>query len=500
MAIDPNILLQRTVPDVGSALLRGLQGVQAIQSMQQAAAEAPLRQQVLEQSIQTKKFEADLLKSGVAASRLKPFIASKDYGKFSEELKRAGLDQEDIDMLDTYARANRWDELGTVADQYIQTARDAGVFGKLSGADTYETSASKNIRLLNDLETQLRNGEITEDQFYARRAIILRESTVDIGGGATGVVRPGETAVTPYTMGAGGTGGATGAAGGGVGAAGAIRGGGDRAARTGMSPQQFEDLLRQQGVPEETIRTIGQARAQEPRGAVTPDQLQPPPPPTGTVPPETLSQRIANADKLREFTKRYGAETAKNVAELENTSDLFQVNKSGFDEVYPEVRLGETLAKAPDSRIGQIFSQGIGNVIQGLPEVDADYELEQAFRAAVGLIPFPPGAQSQAEQEAREREVGSLTDPKISKDVRLKGMARLLNREQTKAKTRWDIANRRREELGLAPIPNPFEKMAPRQGTGAAAPTGTGGGQGVPPGVDPADWAVMTPEEKALWQ
>ena len=56
MAIDPNILLQRTVPDVGSALLRGLQGVQAIQSMQQAAAEAPLRQQALEQSIQTKEF------------------------------------------------------------------------------------------------------------------------------------------------------------------------------------------------------------------------------------------------------------------------------------------------------------------------------------------------------------------------------------------------------------------------------------------------------------
>lgn len=420
MPINPNILLQGQVADIGKAVGQGLEAYRQAQ-------EGALSQQKLQQA----QFEADLLKGGVAASRLKPFIASKDYTGFKTELQRAGLDQEDIDMLDTYARANRWDELGGVADQYIQTARDAGVFGKLSGTDTYETSASKNVRLLSDLENQLKNGDITEDQFYARRAIILRESTVETGGGGTGVVRPGETRVTPYTMGTGG------GAGGG----------------TGTTPAG---------------------------GAVTPDKLQTPPPPTGRpASDQTLASTIADADKLREFQKRYGAETAKNVAELENTSDLFQVNKAGFDEVYPEMRLGETLAKAPDSRIGQIFSQGIGNIIQGLPEVDADYELEQAFRAAVGLIPFPPGAQSQAEQEAREREVGSLTDPKISKDVRLKGMARLLNREQTKAKQRWDIANRRREELGLAPISNPFEKMTSRQGTGAAAPAPTGGSQPV---------------------
>ena len=472
MPINPNILLQGQVADIGKAVSQGFDVYSAVQT-------GKLNQQKLEQA----QFEADLLKGGVAASRLKPFITSKDYTGFKTQLQRSGLDQEDVDMLDTYARANRWDELGGVADQFIQTARDSGVFGKLGTTDTYETSASKNVRLLNDLANQLRNGEITEDQFYARRAIILKESTVETGGGGTGVVRPGETGVTPYTMGTGG----------GAGGAGTTPAGGykSRSDQQAMTPDEFADYLISKGVDRataEAIRNAGNGTTPA-GGAVTPDKLPTPPPPTGRpASDQTLASTIANADKLREFQKRYGAETAKNVADLENTSDLFQVNKAGFDEVYPEMRLGETLVKAPDSRIGQIFSQGIGNVIQGLPEVDADYELEQAFRAAVGLIPFPPGAQSQAEQEAREREVGSLTDPKISKDVRLKGMTRLLNREQTKAKQRWDIANRRREELGLAPISNPFEKMASRQETGAAKPapaaTGATGGGNIQKALD----------------
>ena len=33
-----------------------------------------------------------------------------------------------------------------------------------------------------------------------------------------------------------------------------------------------------------------------------------------------------------------------------------------------------------------------------------------------------------------------------------------------------------------------------------AAPQSSGSGSDIPEGVDPALWAVMTPEEKALWQ
>jgi hypothetical protein len=141
---------------------------------------------------------------------------------------------------------------------------------------------------------------------------------------------------------------------------------------------------------------------------------------------------------------------------LQDEANRFLVNKAGFDDAYPDFKLSETLAKAPNSKLGQIFSQGVGNLIQGVPEVDADFELGQVFRAAVGLIPFPPGAQSQAEQEAREKEVGNLTDAKVSKDVRLRGMRRLLDREQAKARARWNIVNDERKRLGLDEVPNPF--------------------------------------------
>ena len=166
MAINPQIPLMAQGVDLGQALLSGLQGAQSIQAMQQAAAEQPLRQQALEQSIAAKQYEADLLKSGVTASKLKPFIAAKDYDGFAKELQRSGLDQEDIGTLDTYARANRWDQLGSVADQYIQTARDAGVFTKDTSSGAYVSDLQRFMSASPEEQAQMlkfkRTGQIKE--------------------------------------------------------------------------------------------------------------------------------------------------------------------------------------------------------------------------------------------------------------------------------------------------------------------------------------------------
>ena len=460
MAIDPNILLQRTVPDVGSALLRGLQGVQAIQSMQQAAAEAPLRQQILET-------QAEALRDANLASKVKALISPTKEGKFEVSpenintakrlINESSLSEQDKEFYDLYIDAGRWEQLNNISDQAIQRARDIGVYERDYGLSLsgYETAASKNIALLNELEKQYAAGQLTDSEFYSRRAILLRPQTVETGGGAKAEAAPGEVFLRPYELPS-------------------VTGGGVAPVAPAAAP---------------TVPTV------------TPDRLAPPPPPPAAPGAgRTLRESIAEADQMREFAKRYGTEAAKDVAELENTADVFEVNKAGFDQAYPEIKLRETLENAPNSRVGQIFAQGIGNFLQGVPEVDADYELGQAFRAAVGLIPFPPGAQSEAEQRAREAEVGDLINAKISKESRINAMSRLLNREQTKSMKRWEIANRRRREVGLPEIDNPFSQMPTREVTGAARSTPTGGSQGVPTGVDPADWAVMTPEERALWQ
>lgn len=166
MPINPQIPLMAQGIDAQQILLGGLKGAQSIQAMQQAAAEAPLRQQALEQAIQAKQYEADLLKAGVTASKLKPLIANKDYEGFTKALQSAGLSQEDKDMLDTYARANRWDALGTVADQYIQTARDAGVFTKDATGGAYVSDLQRFMSATPEEQAQMlkfkRSGDIKE--------------------------------------------------------------------------------------------------------------------------------------------------------------------------------------------------------------------------------------------------------------------------------------------------------------------------------------------------
>jgi hypothetical protein len=410
MAINPQIPLMAQGVDLGQALLSGLQGAQSIQAMQQAAAEQPLRQQALEQSIAAKQYEADLLKSGVTASKLKPFIAAKDYDGFAKELQRSGLSAEDIGTLDTYARANRWDQLGSVADQYIQTARDAGVFQRdygATGADGYVPGPIKLFEYRNKLKAA---GASEQDIQFFENAVAKPQFLPSGGGTYTGVSPlTGRTQEVDFTGGAGATAG-TGAGG-------------------GQLPSEVNV-----------------------------------PPPTGSPDDQALGQSIpgdsAAAVRSKEAalvgTKQLAQDAAKNTALLQDEANRFLVNKAGFDDAYPDFKLSETLAKAPNSKLGQIFSQGVGNLIQGVPEVDADFELGQVFRAAVGLIPFPPGAQSQAEQEAREKEVGNLTDAKVSKDVRLRGMRRLLDREQAKARARWNIVNDERKRLGLDEVPNPF--------------------------------------------
>ena len=423
MAINPQIPLMAQGVDIGQALLSGLQGARSIQEMQQAAEEQPLRRQALEQSIAAKQYEADLLKSGVTASKLKPFITAKDYEGFAKELQRSGLSAEDIGTLDTYARANRWDQLGSVADQYIQTARDAGVFQRdyaATGADGYTPSA---VQLFEYRKRLIASG--ASDEEIARFDNIVSKVQFLPSGGGT------YTGVSPITL------------------------------RT-----------------QEVEFTGAGAGA----GAQPPDKVKVPPP-TGGADVGVLGQPIggdsAATIRGREAalagTKRLAEEAAKNTALLQDEANRFLVNKAGFDDAYPDFKLGETLEKAPNSKLGQIFSQGVGNLIQGLPEVDADFELGQAFRASVGLIPFPPGAQSQAEQDAREKEVGDLVNAKVSKDVRIRSMHKLLDREQAKARARWNIVNDERKRMGLDEIPNPFVKRPGSEPSGGMTqPAATG--------------------------
>jgi len=158
MAIDPNILLQRTVPDVGSALLRGLQGVQAIQSMQQAAAEAPLRQQLLQaqaeaapiaietQRLQNLTAEQKLGVQGaaLAAQRAIPFLQSGDLPGLRKFVQGTNLLGQE-DKAEFLGKIDANDLQGILGDisGTIGAAQQMGIFAAPKEAVDNRTAAMK---------------------------------------------------------------------------------------------------------------------------------------------------------------------------------------------------------------------------------------------------------------------------------------------------------------------------------------------------------------------
>lgn len=375
MAINPQIPLMARGIDLQQVLLGGLQGAQTLQSMQQAAAEAPLRQQALEQAMQVKQFEADLLKGGVAASRLKPFITNKDYEGFSKELQRAGLDPEDAGILDTYARANRWDAINTVADQYIQTARDAGVFGKDTAATSgYTPSAVQLFEYRKQLADRV-NSLTGEDKKIAQRELrtfdnMVRAQVTYAGGGGTTI---------------------------------------------GMQPLSGEATV----LPVEPTTGMGAP------------PTAPPPPTTGPAAQEVMGQPIETAPTPAAFTERADQTIARRNSQLRAAEtmaereairmegyqfdfDTHRKMRSGLEAAFGEQGLGSFFKDLPEGRLSSAVNSAVSAFMGGTKGRDAEARMAQLSRLFLQGVPYDPGAQSNAELQARKELVGDLENPDIS--------------------------------------------------------------------------------------
>ena len=395
MAINPQIPLMARGIDLQQVLLGGLQSAQTLQSIQQAAAEAPLRQQVLEQSIQAKQMEADILKAGITASRFKPFIANKDYEGFSKELQQAGLDPEDGGILDTYARANRWDAINTVADQYIQTARDAGVLGKDTAATSgYTPSAITLFERLKELQVKAENLPEGPAKEKALADAIAFEN----------IIR------APQSYGAGGN---------------------MTAFRTGITGQT-------------SIGDIDPTRAM---GAGAPPS---PPSPTGTgaVDQSVLNQPIeggAAASRASTVTTRttedIAAEIARRNAQLQTATTAgekeairmgdyekdIQNHRSlrrGLDAVFADEGLEGLFKDLPEGKLSSAVNNAVSTFMGGTKGKDAEGRIGQLSRMIIAGVPYDPGAQSNAELQAREALVGALNDQNISVNEKIKSIKR----------------------------------------------------------------------------
>jgi hypothetical protein len=143
MAIDPNILLQRTTPDIGQALLSGLQSAAGIRQLQQSAAEQPYREQLLKaqaeaapiaveaQRLQNLTSQQKLTVQGaaLAAQQAVPYLQSGDMAGLRNFLSGTNLLDEQ-DKAELLGKVDANDLQGILADVSgaIGMAQQMGIF------------------------------------------------------------------------------------------------------------------------------------------------------------------------------------------------------------------------------------------------------------------------------------------------------------------------------------------------------------------------------------
>ena len=160
MAINPQIPLMAQGVDLQQALLGGLRGASAIQSMQQAAAEAPLRQQLLQaqaeaaplaiesQRLQNITAQQKLQVQGaaLAAQRAIPFLQAGDMAGLKNFIQGTNL-LDDEDRAATISRIDANDLQGLLGDisGTIGLAQQMGIFAAPKTTADTRTSIEKNL-------------------------------------------------------------------------------------------------------------------------------------------------------------------------------------------------------------------------------------------------------------------------------------------------------------------------------------------------------------------
>lgn len=455
MAIDANILLQGRSPDVGNALLKGFQGAETLQMMDIRQQQAQQTQLANQQKLQQQEYLAGILKEGVTASRLKPLIANKDLEGFKKGLAASGLPPEDVDLYSTYADAGRWEQLGQVADQTIQLARDTGVFERDYGAGG-GVYTPKDLTLINEYQKALAEAQAGVPG-AAERAKLLSTAIENpryvSGGGGTDVrYNPvtDEAMIVPVTP------------------------------RPGVIPTGGAGGQMPPNAPPGQAANVNLNEKID-GGSSTSTTASPNAPTVnwGASPEDIIRAR----DAALAAGKKLGEIEAKKIADLETFDSDFQANKAGLAAQFPEIDLKTAMANAPDTSLTKIATKA-WSIFMTNNMAEGEADLESFLQSLAASVPFPPGSQSNAEMDARKARIGEITKSGLTAEKKLKMATRYLEGQEAIATEKKKQAEKFREKY--------FGKPAtPAAGTS---------NDSVPAGVDPADWAVMTPEEKALWQ
>lgn len=445
MAIDANILLQGQGPDIGNALLRGVQGAEALQMMQVRQQQAEQAKLLNARKLQEQEYLSSILRAGVTASKVKPFIQAKDKDNVKKTLVASGLPLEDVELLSTYADAGRWDQLDQIANQAVQVARDAGVFERdyAAGGGVY---TPKDLTLINEYQKALAEAQAGVPGAADRArmlAMAIEAPRYYQGGGGTEFMNipvTGETTqlnVTPQPGNIPTEGGA----------------GGQMppspAGAPGKTPVSLE-------APIDGGATAGGAPAPTP----------------GAAWGSSVEDQIRVRDAALAAGKKLGEIEAKKIADLETYESDFRANVAGLNAQFPQLVLDRAVADAPDTSLSKVASR-VYSVFLTNDMAAAEADLESFLQSLAETVPFPPGSQSNAELQARLAKVGDIMKSGVSSQRKLEMATRYLEGREAVAKEKKKDAAKLREKYFGSPAPD-------------AAPDAAPAGQGNP--VHEVDW------------
>lgn len=390
MPINPNILLQGQVADIGKAVSQGFETYNQVQA-------GKLNQQKLQQL----ELQMGLFNDARLASRIKPLISGtptkEDLAVAKRMITESHLSPEDKDMYSLYLDANRLDRLNAIGDQTIQTARDAGVFERdyaATGAGGYTPSAITLFDRLQQLQNEANSLPPGPEQERALAKVeqfanIVRASQTYSGGGQTTLSSQpltGTTRMLPVTP-AGSTG---------VGA-----------------PPSPPPLTGTGAVDQSVLNQPIEGGAPAPRT------------PTVTTPTvEDIAAEIARRNAQLQTATTAGEKEAIRMGDYEKDIQNHRSLRRGLDAVFADEGIEGLFKDLPEGKLSSAVNNAISTFMGGTKGKDAEGRVAQLSRMIIAGVPYDPGSQSNAELQAREALVGALNDPNISANEKIKSIKR----------------------------------------------------------------------------
>lgn len=389
MALDPNIILNQTIPDYGNTLVRGFMLGQKIrQGYEQNKREEelqPTRQRLLEAKLQTAEAQAagapaeaeakrianemnqqrladlqqqaQILRSATTANSALPAIQRKDLAAFQQVLGKSNLPEDQRDYLSLLGEANRWDELKTIADKEIETAKLTGLFGK------------EGAQYVSDLQRYMTASPEEQAKMIAFKR---GDQIVNLGGGLQGVRDAATGAIIPV-----------------------------QAGELPMPPSPTG------------------AMPLSPSGVDLNTPIEQPPAKTTTA-AEAFAQNAATMAAAKTSAER----EAVRMGDYEKDVQHHKSMKRGLEAVFEDEGYAGLFKDLPQGKLSSAVNNAISTFIGGTKGKDAEARVNQLGRMIIQGVPYDPGAQSNAELDARAALVGSLNDPNVSTNEKIKSIKR----------------------------------------------------------------------------